>query len=429
MKKAWVVAVNMGYGHQRAAFALKNIAFKKKFITANNYCGIPTLDRTLWHQTRSVYEFISKFKKVPVLGDFVFSLMDKVQEIKPFYPKERPLEPPGLQLKTIYGLMEHKDWGRHLIEKLDENPLPMVATFPVPGFMAEQWGYRGDIYLLVTDSDAARAWVPYFPKETKIRYFAPSQVVAERLVQYGIAKENIIFTGFPLSEEFTSREGILQTKEDLKRRVIRLDPQRKYRTKYADVVRAYFGRVPKEQDGPPVITFAIGGAGAQQALGEEIIHNLTSLLKQGKVKLCMVAATHKDAASRFTKAVKKQGLSQKEVQVVFHKNKDEYFEKFTEVLRATDILWTKPSELSFYAALGIPLLLSPSIGSQEVQNEKWLLRLGSAVRQLNCKYAAEWIVDFLDQGLFAEAAMQGFVEMERNGVKNIAEVIQGDGKA
>ena len=427
MKKAWVVAVDMGYGHQRPAFALRHIAFKGKIISANDYPGIPELDQTLWRETRRVYEFISKFKKVPVLGDLVFSLMDKVQEIKPFYPKERPLEPPGLQLRTIYGLIEKKQWGRHLMERLDEDPVPMICTFPVPGFMAEHWKYRGDIYLLVTDSDAARAWVPFFPKESKIQYLAPSQLVAQRLLQYGITKEKITLTGFPLPEEFTSKEGFLQTKEDLRRRLVRLDQKSKYRTKYADVVRAYLGKVPRYHDGAVVITFAVGGAGAQQALGKQIIQYLAPLVKEGKVKLCMVAATHKDAAIGFSKTAIENGLSEKEVEVVFCKSKDEYFKRFTEVLRKTDILWTKPSELSFYAALGIPLLLSPPIGSQEVQNQKWLTRLGSALPQLKVEYAGEWIVDFLNQGLFAEAAMQGFVEMERNGVANIANVIESNG--
>ncbi|MCH8048490.1 hypothetical protein IIC44_00090 [Patescibacteria group bacterium] len=426
MKKAWIIAVDMGYGHQRPAFALQHIAFKGKVISANDYSGMPDLDRTLWRETRRVYEFISKFKKVPVLGDLVFSLMDKVQEIKPFYPKERPLEPPGLQLRTIYGLIEKKQWGRHLIEKLDEDPVPMICTFPVMGFMAEHWKYRGDIYLLVTDSDAARVWVPFFPKETKIHYLAPSQLVAERLLQYGILKENITLTGFPLPEEFTNKEGFLQTKEDLRRRLVRLDQKKKYRTRYADVIRAYLGSVPRYHDGAVVITFAVGGAGAQQALGKQIIQYLAPLVKKGKVKLCMVAATHKDAAIGFSKTAIENGLSEKEVEVVFCKSKNEYFKRFTEVLRKTDILWTKPSELSFYAALGIPLLLSPPIGSQEVQNQKWLIRLGSAVPQLKVEYSAEWIMDFLDQGLFAEAAMQGFVEMERNGVKNIMNVINSN---
>jgi len=302
--------------------------------------------------------------------------------------------------------------------------VPMICTFSVPAFMAEHWKYRGDIYLLVTDSDAARIWVPFFPKETNIHYLAPSELVAGRLMQYGIAKEKITLTGFPLPEEFVSKEGLVQTKEDLKRRLVRLDPKRKYITRYADVVRAYLGGVPTHQNGAPIITFAVGGAGAQQTLGKQIIQYLSPLLKEGKLKLCMVAATHKDAAEGFRRAALEHGLSEKEVEMVFCKSKDEYFKRFTEVLRFTDILWTKPSELSFYAALGIPLLLAPPIGSQEVQNQKWLLRLGSAVPQLNIKYAAEWILDFLDQGLFAEAAMQGFVEMERNGTENIMRVIE-----
>jgi len=416
---AWVVAVDMGYGHQRAAFALRGLAVQGKIIAANEYAGMPDLDRIIWQETRSVYEFISRFKKIPVLGDLAFSLMDKVQEIKPFYPKERPLEPAGLQLRAIYGLMEKRHWGRHLIEKLDERPLPFVATFPALAFMAEHWGYQGRIYLVVTDSDAARAWVPLFPQKTKIRYCAPSQLVAERLAQYGVPKENIFLTGFPLPEEFTSGEGFLQTKKALARRLIRLDPQRKYLTRYADVVRSYLGKVPTEPDGAPVLTFAVGGAGAQQALGEQMIRSLAPLLKEGKLRLCMVASTHEDAALKFRRAAKAEGLSAKEVEVVSCKSKEEYFAHFTKVLGTADILWTKPSELSFYASLGIPLLLAPSIGSQEVQNRKWLLRIGAAVDQLKVEYAGEWLPDFLKQGLFAEAAMQGFVEMERNGTANI----------
>ena len=49
---------------------------------------------------------------------------------------------------------------------------------------------------------------------------------------------------------------------------------------------------------------------------------------------------------------------------------DEYFNTFNETLRETDILWTKPSELSFYAGLGIPIIIAPTIGSLEDFNKK-----------------------------------------------------------
>ena len=60
------------------------------------------------------------------------------------------------------------------------------------------------------------------------------------------------------------------------------------------------------------------------------------------------------------------------------------------------------------------------------QGPVWLARLGSAISQLKVEHASEWVPDFLTQGLFAEAAMQGFVEMERNGANNIANIIESN---
>ena len=93
-------------------------------------------------------------------------------------------------------------------------------------------------------------------------------------------------------------------------------------------------------------------------------------------------------------------------------------------MRITDILWTKPSELVFYASLGIPIILAPPIGSQETFNRKWILKVGAAVDQSNPLAIKEWLFDALNDGSLAEAAMQGFVEIEKQGAKNIAAIIQ-----
>jgi len=61
MEKAWVVAVNMGYGHQRAAYPLKSLAYKGKIICANDYEGIPDRDRLIWEESQLLYETISRF--------------------------------------------------------------------------------------------------------------------------------------------------------------------------------------------------------------------------------------------------------------------------------------------------------------------------------------------------------------------------------
>jgi len=82
MKKAWVVTVDMGYGHERPAFALRDLAYGDP-VVANNYRGIPKADRKLWHQSRSAYEFISRFKSVPLLGSMAFEVFDRLQRIQP----------------------------------------------------------------------------------------------------------------------------------------------------------------------------------------------------------------------------------------------------------------------------------------------------------------------------------------------------------
>ena len=85
MEKFWLISVNMGYGHQRTAFPLRN--FAKEWIQANDYEGIPKRDRKIWEWSRRGYEFISRFKKVPLIGEFAFSVFDFFQRIYYFYPK------------------------------------------------------------------------------------------------------------------------------------------------------------------------------------------------------------------------------------------------------------------------------------------------------------------------------------------------------
>ena len=88
------------------------------------------------------------------------------------------------------------------------------------------------------------------------------------------------------------------------------------------------------------------------------------------------------------------------------------------------MLWTKPSELSFFAELGIPLILAPPVGSQEKFNRRWLINIGSGYDQKNPAFAHEWFWDSVNNGWFAKDAMAGFVEMPLQGTHNITQIIQ-----
>ena len=103
-KKAWVVTVNMGYGHQRTVYPIKDLAFDGKLIIANDYEGIPKNDKRIWESTRMFYEFISRSKRIPLIGENIFSLYDKFQKIPGFYPK-RDLSKPTLGLKQMFQMV------------------------------------------------------------------------------------------------------------------------------------------------------------------------------------------------------------------------------------------------------------------------------------------------------------------------------------
>ena len=424
MEKAWVISVNMGYGHQRTAYPLRDLAFKGEIINANSYQGIPEKDRKIWEGTRRFYEFISNFSRIPLVGKTAFSIYDKFQKILGFYPK-RDLSQPNFNLKQIYSFFK-KDWGKDLIEKLKINPLPLITTFFIPAFMAEFFNYPGEIFCVVCDADISRTWAPLNPKESKIKYFAPTERVVERLKLYGVKKENIFLTGYPLPLENIGVNppagGLEILKEDLRLRLLNLDPKKRYFEKYKTLIEEKVGKLPEKSDHPLTILFSVGGAGAQKEIAIKIVKSLRERIKRGEVKIILSAGIREKIKKYFEKNLAEIKLNEAKphcAEIIFEKDIESYFQKFNLALRKTDILWTKPSELSFYSALGIPIIISSPIGSQEEFNMRWLLKSGFGIFQENPNYTNQWLFDWLEKGYLAEAAMEGFVEGEKLGTLNI----------
>jgi len=424
MEKAWVISVNMGYGHQRTAYPLRDLAFKGEIINANSYQGIPEKDRKIWEGTRRFYEFISNFSRIPLVGKTAFSIYDKFQKILGFYPK-RDLSQPNFNLKQIYSFFK-KDWGKDLIEKLKINPLPLITTFFIPAFMAEFFNYPGEIFCVVCDADISRTWAPLNPKESKIKYFASTERVIERLKLYGVKEENIFLTGYPLPLENIGVSppagGLEILKEDLRLRLLNLDPKKRYFEKYKTLIEEKVGKLPEKSDHPLTILFSVGGAGAQKEIAIKIVKSLRERIKRGEIKIILSVGIREKIKKYFEKNLAEIKCNEERaryVEIIFGKDIESYFQKFNQVLRKTDILWTKPSELSFYSALGIPIIISSPIGSQEEFNMRWLLKSGFGIFQENPNYTNQWLFDWLEKGYLAEAAMEGFVEGEKLGTLNI----------
>ncbi len=426
-KKAWIISINMGYGHQRTAYALKDLAVRKKIINANDYKEIPSKDRVIWESSRKFYEFVSRFKKFPIIGNFIFSLFDKTQKINDFYPKKDE-SACGFNHKSTYSLFE-KGWGKDLIKRLSsKDKRPFVSTFFTPAFMAEELKYSGDVYCVVCDADISRSWAPLRPKKSKIKYFAPNKRTVDRLRSYGVKKENVYLTGYPLPMENIGKNREI-LKEDVKKRIINLDPLGNYRKHYKGLIREKLGTLPAKSDHPLTIMFAVGGAGAQKEIGVEVLRQLRSNLVNKEIKIILVAGTKINIKEYFEKEIEKLNISEfvketKLVEIIYEKDFGKYFDSFNKALRKTDVLWTKPSELSFYSALGLPMIIAPTIGSQEEFNRAWLLRNGFGIEQENIDYAKEWVFDLLKDGQLAEIAMEGFIEGEQMGALKIKEIIE-----
>jgi hypothetical protein len=420
----------MGYGHERAVYPLRHfginpISPEKQIINANDYDGIPKLDKFNWEGGRKMYEFISKHKNVPIIGDSAFKVMDYMQRIEPFYPK-RDLTKPTLQLKQIFGLLK-KGFGRDLIEKLNKKPLPYITSFFTTAFFAEQHDFKEDIYCLCTDTDITRAWAPINAKKSRIKYFAPNYRVKERLMMYGVRENRIYVSGFPLPLDcIGEKEEIL--KQHLGCRLGNLDKKQKFVRKYQASLDAYLGKqYCNISDAHPLtIMFAVGGAGAQKETGIQILKSLKEDIKKEKIRLILVAGTKGEIHKYFEEEIKKEGMEKnlgKSIIVLCDFDKHNYFEKMNELLLTTDILWTKPSELSFYAGLGIPIIMTEPVGAQEKYNRDWLISMNAGIDMQNPLYTREWLMHLLNTGWLAESAFKGFLDAPRNGVKHIEDIV------
>jgi hypothetical protein len=213
-------------------------------------------------------------------------------------------------------------------------------------------------------------------------------------------------------------------KKDIASRLVNLDPHKRYQNYYAPLIKKYIGKLPEKSDHPLTIMFAVGGAGAQKENGIKMIKSLLPRIRVRQVKIILVAGIKQKVRDYFCQNIKKLGLeNNKNIEIIFERDINSYFQAFNQALRKTDILYTKPSELSFYSALGIPIIIAPCIGSQEEFNKRWLLGAGFGIFQKDVNYIDQWLFDWIERGYLAEAAMEAFIEGKKLGTFKIEEII------
>lgn len=323
--------------------------------------------------------------------------------------------------------MVQKGFGKDLIDYVKKTNIPFIATHWLPAMVAHYNGLD-NIYCIATDTDLNRVWVPHNPKDCKIKYLAPCEHVIYRLKEYGISEENIILTGFPLPKENIGGLSMDILKNDLSIRIKNLDPKNIFRSRHPKDIKSILGKhYSAKKKRILTLTYAVGGAGAEKEIGVQIIDSLRNKIKEKKIHVNLIAGSRLDVRSYYINEIEKLGLSSyigKGINILYALGRNHYFSEVNKLLRNTDILWTKPSEMSFYAGLGIPIIIAPPVGAHENYNKEWLENMGAGIVQQDPKYTKDWLFYWLEKGRFAEAAWQGFQEAPNLGTYNIEKLVK-----
>jgi hypothetical protein len=151
-------------------------------------------------------------------------------------------------------------------------------------------------------------------------------------------------------------------------------------------------------------------------------------LESGLLRIALVAGVRPAVEARFREAIhgaRMDPLLGNGIEILSAPTFPEYYARFNALLARTDVLWTKPSELVFYAALGLPLILAKPVGVHERYNQRWVRENGAGLKDRDVRFAAEWFTDWLTDGVLAAAAWAGYMQLPKFGLYRIVEVVSG----
>jgi hypothetical protein len=212
----------------------------------------------------------------------------------------------------------------------------------------------------------------------------------------------------------------LLARRHLARRLGRLDSRGRFRRALGDEAARRLGASPTPDGESPLLVFAVGGAGAQAGLAAKFLPSLRPLIEVGRLRLALLAGTRPIVQRGFEALIARHDLTgHPGVRVVGASDVDGYFRACNALLAEADILWTKPSEMTFFAGVGLPLVLSPPVGTQEIYNRRWAVEAGAGLAQRDPRFAGEWLGEWLDDGTLAGAAWNGFTRLPKRGLFRI----------
>ena len=411
-----VVAIDMGYGHLRPARSLASW-LGTEVLHADRPPLADSEEQRRWASLRRVYEGISRVSGLPFIGPPLRTVLNTATHIPHLHPFR------DLSFRTLaVKLLEQsgrEGLGRTMVAHLQERDLTLLSTFYSPAVLADYHGYDR-VFCVVTDSDVNRVWAPIEPATSKIHYFAPSGRVVRRLRSYGVPKEQIELTGFPLPHSLVGGLDAPALRKNLAARLARLDPLGTFEGSSASISRCSI-RCPIRTVRRIWCSRWVAPA-RSRTCSKHFLPSLADALKAGELRLTLVAGVRADVRKRFEAqiaAAKLEPRVGRNLHVLFEPDTDAYFERFDATLATADVLWTKPSELVFYAGLGIPLLLSEPVGIHEAYNRRYARENGAALKQRDPTVVGGRLRELLEDGHLATAAWAGYRRIPHRGLYEI----------
>lgn len=392
-----VTSALMGFGHLRAAHNISSYSHAP-VVRVDRKPYVRGVDRFVWNGAQRIHTYASR--DAESRNRFLYNWYENLMQL-PHDDRD-----PSLTESRFILFLEKLGMGKSFFDSLDARCPALLHTFYLHAMISVYRRYPGRNYLLLCDTDFHRVWAPINPGNRNLEYMVPVPKSADRLISYGVPPGRIHVTGFPLP---TANTG----SRDLGTLISDFEVRKK--------------RLRRDSSLPLTVMFPFSGAGAYSNVLAELVKALLDHLREGSLRLIVSCGDNEDALKNAENLFVNYGLDESEfTEIMFDRDLFASFDRFNMALKSADLIITKPSEMVFYAALGIPMVFLPPIGAHEARNREYLIDNGCAVDIGNPSDFPRWLEDNRRNEKLLELAEMGYRNLPRTGTFEIDELVDGE---
>lgn len=393
-----ITSALMGFGHLRAAHNITSLS-GAPIMRVDRDPYVNGVDKLVWSLTQHIHTYASR--DAESRNRLLYKWFESVMQIPDNH------DSPSMTGSRFILFLEKLGAGETFIRSFDGRHPPLLHTFYFEAMLSVYHRYPGRNYLLLCDTDFHRVWVPVNALEGNLEYMVPMDKSADRLVSYGVPADRIHVTGFPLPPACTGLRDLatLQSNFEIRRR-----------------------RLRRDSTGPLTLMFPFSGAGAYSNVLADLVKTLLDHLREGSLRLIVSCGDNELAYRNAENLFVNYGLDECEyAEIMFDRDLFNSFHRFNDALKSVDLMITKPGEIIFYAALGIPIVFLPPIGAHEAANRDYLIRNKCAVDIGTVSDFPRWLEENRrDEGLLTLAEM-GYMNLPKTGAFEVDEIVSRSG--